>query len=120
MWKTLKRTLKSGRIELETYEPFSMFGTSGLKPEPVAVQVKVIVVGSPSLYHTLYAIDNEFQEIFKVHADFRQTLELNGQHGQLYGQWVAQLCQQENLLHFGRSGVARLVEFWGPQSQQPR
>ncbi len=111
VWKTLKRTLKSGRIELETYEPFSMFGTSGLKPEPVAVQVKVIVVGSPSLYHTLYAMDNEFQEIFKVHADFRQTLELNGQHGQLYGQWVAQLCQQENLLHFDRSGVARLVEF---------
>ena len=56
-------------------------------------------------------MDNEFQEIFKVHADFRQTLELNGQHGQLYGQWVAQLCQQENLLHFDRSGVARLVEF---------
>jgi len=111
VWKTLKRTLKSGRIELETYEPFSMFGTSGLKPEPVAVQVKVIVVGSPSLYHTLYSMDSEFQEIFKVHADFRQTMELNGQHGQLYGQWVAQLCQQENLLHFDRSGVERLVEF---------
>ena len=100
VWKTLKRTLKSGCIALETYEPLSMFATSGLKPEPVAVQVKVIVVGSPQLYHTLYAMDDEFQELFKVHADFRQTMELNGQHGQLYGQWVAQLCHQEQLPHF--------------------
>lgn len=111
VWKTLKRTLKSGCIALETYEPLSMFATSGLKPEPIAVQVKVIVVGSPQLYHMLYAVDDEFQEIFKIHADFRHAMELTGQHGHLYGQWVAQLCGQENLPHFDRSGVERLVEF---------
>ncbi len=111
VWKTLKRTLKSGRIAPETYEPFSLFSAAGLQPQPVAVQLKLIVVGSPSLYHSLYALDPEFQELFKVHADFRHTLELNGQHGQLYGQWVGRLCRQENLPHFERSGVARLVEF---------
>ena len=111
VWKTLKRTLKSGRIAPETYEPFSLFSAAGLQPQPVAVQLKLIVVGSPSLYHSLYALDPEFQDLFKVHADFRHTLELSGQHGQLYGQWVARLCRQENLPHFERSGVARLVEF---------
>lgn len=111
VWKTLKRTLKSGHIAPETYEPLSLFSAAGLQPQPVAVQLKLIVVGSPSLYHSLYALDPEFQDLFKVHADFRHTLELSDQHGQLYGQWVGRLCRQENLPHFERSGVARLVEF---------
>jgi ATP-dependent Lon protease len=111
VWKTLKRTLKSGRIEIETYEPFALFATSGLKPEPIAIQTKVIVVGSPLLYHLLYVLDEEFREIFKVHADFRPTLERTAQHLQAYGQWVARLCQQEGLPHFERAAVARLVEF---------
>ena len=111
VWKTLKRTLKSGRIEMETYEPFALFSTSGLKPEPVEIQVKVVVVGSPFLYHLLYSLDDEFREIFKIHADFRQAMELDSPHVLAYGEWVAQLCQQEGLPHFDRSGVERLVEF---------
>jgi ATP-dependent Lon protease len=111
VWKTLKRTLKSGRIEIETYEPFALFATSGLKPEPIAIQSKVIVVGSPLLYHLLYMLDEEFREIFKVHADFRPTMELTAQHLLAYGQWVAQLCRQEGLPHFDRSAIGRLVEF---------
>lgn len=116
VWKTLKRTLKSGRIEMETYEPFALFATSGLRPEPVEIQVKVVVVGSPFLYHLLYTWDDEFREIFKVHADFRQAMELDKQHLLAYGQWVAQLCQQEGLPHFDRSGVERLVEFGARQA----
>jgi ATP-dependent Lon protease len=111
VWKMLKRTLKSGRIEMETYEPFALFSTSGLKPEPVQIQVKVIAVGSPYLYHLLYSLDDEFREIFKVHADFRYTMELDGQHLLAYGQWVAQVCRRENLPHLDRSAVERLVEF---------
>src|SRR5262249_47234161 len=58
VWKALKRTLKSGRIEMETYEPFALFATSGLKPEPVQIRVKVVVVASPFLYHLLYSLDD--------------------------------------------------------------
>jgi ATP-dependent Lon protease len=111
VWKTLKRTLKSGRIEMETYEPFALFATSGLKPEPVQIQVKVVVVGSPMLYHLLYTLDEEFHDIFKVHADFRYSMKLDPEHLAAYGKWVAQVCQKENLPHFDRSGVERLVEF---------
>jgi ATP-dependent Lon protease len=116
VWKTLKRTLKSGRIEMETYEPFALFSTSGVKPEPVQIHTKVIVVGSPWLYHMLYTVDEEFREIFKVHADFRHVMELDAQHLLAYGQWVAQVCRQENLPHFDRSGVERLVEFGARQA----
>jgi ATP-dependent Lon protease len=111
VWKTLKRTLKSGRIEMETYEPFALFATSGLKPEPVQIQVKVVVVGSPLLYHLLYTLDEEFHDIFKVHADFRHSMKLDPEHLTAYSKWVAQVCQEENLPHFDRSGVERLVEF---------
>jgi predicted ATP-dependent protease len=116
VWKTLKRTLKSSRIEMETYEPFALFATSGLKPEPVQIQVKVVAVGSPFLYHMLYAWDDEFREIFKVHADFRHAMELDAQHLSVYGQWVARVCRQEGLPHFDRSAVERLVEFGARQA----
>lgn len=111
VWKTLKRTLKSGCIEMETYEPFALFSTSGLKPEPVAIQTKVVVVGGPFLYHLLYVYDPEFREIFKVQADFRHTMELDESHLLAYGQWIGQLCRQEELPHFERSAVERVVEF---------
>jgi lon-related putative ATP-dependent protease len=116
VWKALKRTLKAGRIEIETYEPFSLFATSGLKPEPVHIQVKVVVTGSPYLYQLLYAMDEEFREIFKIHADFRSRMELNAQHLLAYGQWVAQVCQQDGLPHFDRSAVERLVAFGARQA----
>lgn len=111
VWKTLKRTLKNGRIEMETSEPFALFATTGLKPEPIAIQTKVIVVGSPLLYHVLYLWDEEFREVFKVHVDFRPTMEGDAQHLLAYGHWVAQVCRQEGLPHCDRSGLERLVEF---------
>ncbi len=117
VWKTLKRTLKSGRIEMETYEPFALFATTGLKPEPINIQAKMVLVGSPFLYHLLYLWDDEFREIFKVHADFRPTMELDAPHLLAYGQWVAQLCREEKLPHFDRAAVERLVEFGARQAE---
>ncbi|MGE0822224.1 MAG: Lon protease family protein [Candidatus Binatia bacterium] len=110
VWKVLKRTLKSGRIEMETYEPFALFSTSGLKPEAIEVAVKVLVTGSPYLYHLLYSLDEEFREIFKVHADFRRVMEIET-HVLAYGNWVARICHQEKLPHFDQPAVERLVEY---------
>jgi ATP-dependent Lon protease len=117
VWKVLKRTLRSGRIEMETYEPFALFSASGLKPEPVEINAKVIVVGSPFLYHLLYRWDEEFREIFKVRADFRHVMELEQNHLLVYAQWVAKLCQEEGLPHFDRSGIERLIEFGARQAE---
>ena len=73
--------------------------------------MKVVVTGSPSLYHFIYSVDEEFHEIFKVHADFRRTIELDPQHVMMYGQWIAQICRDEGLPHFDRSALERIVEF---------
>jgi ATP-dependent Lon protease len=111
VWKVLRRTLRSGRIEMETYEPFALFSASGLKPEPVKVATKVIVLGSAFLYHLLYAWDDEFHEMFKVRADFNPVMERDESHQLAYAQWVGSLCQEEGLPHFDPSGIERLIEF---------
>ncbi|HXG52431.1 MAG TPA: ATP-binding protein [candidate division Zixibacteria bacterium] len=111
VWKVLKRTLRSGRIEMETYEPFALFSASGLKPEPVEVNTKVIVLGSSFLYHLLYNWDEEFHEIFKVRADFDPIMERDPDHQLAYAQWAADLCREEGLPHLDRGAVERLIEF---------
>jgi ATP-dependent Lon protease len=116
VWKVLRRTLKSGRIEMETYEPFALFSASGLKPEPLDINTKVIVVGSPFLYHFLYTWDDEFRQIFKVRADFRNVMEMEENHLLAYGRWVAKLCREEELPHFDCGAVERLLEFGARQA----
>jgi predicted ATP-dependent protease len=116
VWKVLKRTLRSGRIEMETYEPFALFSASGLKPEPVKVDTKIIVVGSAFLYHLLYAWDDEFHEMFKIRADFNPVMRRDDEHQLAYAQWVGNLCNEEGLPHFDQSGVERLIEFGARQS----
>jgi ATP-dependent Lon protease len=116
VWKVLKRTLRSKRIEMETYEPFALFSASGLKPEPVKVDTKVIVLGSSFLYHLLYTWDEEFHEIFKLRADFNPVMERDEDHQLAYAQWVGNLCNEEGLPHFDRSGIERLIEFGARQA----
>lgn len=116
VWKVLKRTLRSGRIEMETYEPFAIFSASGLRPESVKVNTKVIVVGSPFLYHLLYNWDDEFREIFKVRADFNPLMERDQKHQIVYAQWVANLCNEESLPHFDQTGIEKLIEYGARQA----
>ncbi len=116
VWKVLKRTLRSGQIEMETYEPFALFSASGLRPEPVKVDTKVIVVGSAFLYHLLYTWDEDFREIFKVRADFNPVMQRDEEHQLAYAQWVGNLCSEEGLPHFDRSGIEKMIEFGARQA----
>ena len=111
VWKVLRRTLRSGRIEMETYEPFALFSASGLKPEPVSINTKVIVLGNPFLYHLLYSWDEEFRDIFKVRADFSPVMGLQKEHLLGYAQWIAKLSKEEGLPDLDRSAVERIIEF---------
>lgn len=116
VWKVLKRTLRSGRIEMETYEPFAMFSASGLRPEPVKVNTKVIVVGSAYLYHLLYTWDDEFHEMFKIRADFNPVMQRDNNHQLAYAHWVGNLCNDEGMPHFDESGVEKLIEYGARQA----
>ncbi len=111
VWKTLKRTLKTGRMTLETLEPFPFFMVSGLKPEPIEVSTKVVVTGSPYLYNVLYFYDPEFAELFKVKAELRPLVDANAEAARHYASRVGTLMKTEGLPEFDGSALARVVEF---------
>ena len=110
VWKTLKRLLLSHQIKVEGYDPFSLFTVSALQPEPVPVKTKVVVMGSPWLYHVLYAQDPDFAHIFKIKADFGTEMARTAAHQASYAHLIARLCREEHLHHFDRSGVEAIIE----------
>lgn len=110
VWPALKRTLLNQKIEPETYDPFPMFSTSALKPEPIECNVKVIMIGDPFIYQLLYFKDQDFEKIFKVKADFDTVTENTEQNIYQYACFIKQLCKRENLMPFDLSGIAGVIE----------
>ena len=82
-----------------------------LDPEPIPLKVKIILLGSPSMYYTLYEQDVDFSDLFKVRSDFDSTMPRDHEHEAEYAHFVATRCHEENLLHFDRSAVAQVVEY---------
>jgi len=111
VWKTLKRTLKTGRMTLETYEPLPFFGVSGLKPQPIEVQAKLAVLGSPYLYNLLYFYDPEFSELFKVKAEIRPVVSADREAARRYAARIGAIVRRENLPPFDGEAIKRIVEF---------
>jgi lon-related putative ATP-dependent protease len=110
-YDSLKRALRNGQIVIEeAQERISFITTKSLKPEPIPLNVKVILIGDPILYQKLYILDKEFSELFKVKADFDTTMERTGENMQQYAAFVCTLCQKENLKHLDGSGLAKLIE----------
>jgi len=110
-YEGLKRALKSEHINIEEIEERYGFAvTKTLKPEPIPLSVKVILIGDPYLYQQLYMLDKEFNELFKVKADFDTTMPRNEEGTLQYAAFVCALCEKENLKHLDGSGLAKLVE----------
>ena len=109
VWKTLKQTLKSGHLKIETYDPFALFSTSGINPEPVPLDVKLVVLGSPLLYHLLHLYDEDFAEIFKVKAEFVGEMERQEESARVLGRLARKLSDQEHLAPVTADGVAELL-----------
>jgi lon-related putative ATP-dependent protease len=111
-YDALKRAIRNREIKIEdVWEQYRLISTTGLKPEAISLDVKVVLVGSPYLYYLLYSLDEEYRELFKVKADFDNRMERTGENVQKYALFVASLCKAENLLAFDRSGVGKIVEY---------
>lgn len=111
-YDSLKRALRNREIRIEdVWEQYRLITTSTLRPEPIPLNVKVILTGIPLIYYLLYNYDDEYKELFKVKADFDIRMPRNEENIQKYAQFVA-LCQkEEGLLPFHRSAVAKIVEY---------
>ncbi len=111
VWKSLKRTLKTGRMTLETYEPFPFFSVSGLQPEPIEVHAKLAVLGGRYLYNVLYFYDSEFAELFKVKAEIRPVIDADREAARRYAVRVGALVRRENLPPCDGDAIKQVVEF---------
>jgi lon-related putative ATP-dependent protease len=111
-WEVLKRVLKTKEIRIETIgEQYALFSMTTLKPEPIPVDVKVILIGSPLLYYLLYRNDEDFKKLFKIRSDFDGVMDLSIENMTKMANFISANCQSEGLTHFDRSGVARVVDY---------
>jgi lon-related putative ATP-dependent protease len=110
-WASLKRALNAGEIRIETLEQLlTMASTVSLQPDPIPLDVKIILLGPPSLYYLLSSVDEDFKELFKIAADFDDRIERTPETTLLYARFIAGVVRREKLLPFDRSAVARVIE----------
>lgn len=111
-WEGLKRVLKSGKLRIESPgESYGLISTVSLEPEPVDINVKVILVGERMLYYLLCAYDPEFLELFKVEADFENDMDRNRRNQNSYTRMLGGLIRENNLRAFRKDAVARVIEY---------
>ena len=110
VWQALKRALKSKKLEIQTFDPIYLFAATGLKPEPIELDIKVVVIADTFLYHLLGQHDEDLRKIFKVRADFDTSMDKNDQSIQQFAEFIRMATDEENLKPFDRAAVAALVE----------
>ncbi|HUU50156.1 MAG TPA: AAA family ATPase [Nitrospinota bacterium] len=111
VWQTLKRTLRNRVMEIQSYDPFYMASISALKPEPIEVNVKVVMIGDNYLYHLLYNHDDDFKKIFKVKAEFDSEMDKKEESIAQYTTFVSKICIQDNLLPFDNKAIGAIIEY---------
>jgi lon-related putative ATP-dependent protease len=110
-WEALKRSLRSAQIRIESLgQMLSLVSTVSLEPEPIPLNVKVVLVGERLLYYLLCSFDSEFSELFKVAADFDEHLDRSSASDLLYAQLVGTVARREGLLPFDGDAVGRVIE----------
>lgn len=110
-WETLKRVLRAGEIRTESLEQaYGLISTTTLDPEPVPLDLKVVLLGERLFYYLLCEQDPDFLELFKVQADLEDELERNHGNQPLYARMVATLARDSSLRPLDRSGVAAVIE----------
>ena len=111
IWDTLKRVLRNRKGFIEDMgEQYSLLPTSGLRPDAIPLDLKVVLIGNEDIYHILYHEDEEFRKIFKIKADFDFKMERNAKNMKSYVSFIATRAHLEGLLPFDRSGVCAVIE----------
>ncbi|MEX0964346.1 MAG: ATP-binding protein [Pseudohongiellaceae bacterium] len=109
-WRFLLRALKTGQLEMSPPELNYFWSGPMLKPQPIPIRVKVILIGDPGLYQMLDAYDPDFPYLFKVLSDFSSTIPRDKQGVRYYAGVLARVVQDEGLLPFDRSGIIAMTE----------
>ncbi|HUO86878.1 MAG TPA: AAA family ATPase [Thermoanaerobaculia bacterium] len=110
-WEGLKRALTSGQVKIESPgQGWSPISTVTLEPEPIPLDVKVVLTGERRLYYLLAAADPELSELFKVAADFSDEVDRDAEGEHTYARLIATLVQRDELRPFDKAAVARVID----------
>ncbi|HUI66848.1 MAG TPA: ATP-binding protein [Nitrospirota bacterium] len=110
-WDALKRIIKKNEVKIEDVAELYGFTTGGIKPEPIPVSLKIIMLGSPWLYYLLYYYDEDFRDIFKVKSDFDTQTASSRAEKMRYANFIGNMVKTEGLLPFDRNAVAAVVDY---------
>ncbi|RZG87964.1 ATP-binding protein [Acinetobacter sp. WCHAc060033] len=109
-WQGLKRALKSGQLKLSSLEHMlTLTGSISIEPAPIPLNLKVVLLAEPEVYYQILEVEPELGSVFKIRADFTDTLQRNDDNEQAYMQLIADYVQQDKLLPFDRSALAALL-----------
>ena len=110
-WEGLKRALRSGEVGIEELaEQLGLYSSKSIKPQPIPLTIKVLLVGRPPYRQLLSAYDEDFAELFKVKADFDTEMPLSDDNTQRVLRFVRMLCGREGLRHLDAPAAALLLE----------
>jgi lon-related putative ATP-dependent protease len=112
VWPTLKRAIKDKEVRIEEpYEQFGLYVPIGLRPQPMPIDVKIILIGDPTLYQLLAAYDEDFFEIFRVKSDFNYEVDRNRENMIGFAAFLSGCCEDCEVKHLDRTGVARVIDY---------
>jgi lon-related putative ATP-dependent protease len=110
-WEALKRSLLSGQITIESIgQALSLVSTISLEPQPIPLDVKVVLQGEPAVYYLLAQADPDFDNLFKVAADFSDEMDRNAESQVLYARLIAGLARGNRLRPLSSAAIARVIE----------
>lgn len=112
VWPALKRAIRTKEVRIEDpFEQFGLIAPQGLRPQPMPINVKVILIGDGTLYQMLAMFDEEFWELFRVKADFNFELDRTKENMVAFAAFIAGCCEDCELHHFTPTGVAKVLEY---------
>ncbi len=110
-WDALKRCLRNREVRIEELaQQYSLMATSSLSPEPIPLDVKVVLIGDAQTYYLLYSLDDQFAKLFKVRADFAIDMPWDQDNMMKYARFIRDRCDEEKLPHFDMDAVSKVVE----------
>lgn len=112
-WEALKQALRNHRIRIEEGFQVGVLVAATLTPEPIPLDIKVVLIGDPETYYLLYANDEQFEKLFKVRADFAVEMNWTSENEVRTAQFIRSRVEEEGLLHFDIGAVGKVVEYAG-------
>jgi ATP-dependent Lon protease len=111
VWVHLKRALRNGEVEVAAFDPFYMMAGASIKPEPIPLNVKVVMIGQPDVYELLWQWDDDFKRIFKVKAEFDSVVKYDKTNTRQYYEFIRMITDAESLPRFDLSGMEAITEY---------